>query len=77
MGKLKLGREEWLMKAVQAVYKCTVNKIRVNHEYSDKFNVQVGVQQGAVFNLLFIIIFQTITEELKTGGPWELLYAMI
>uniref|UniRef100_A0A0L8HY26 Reverse transcriptase domain-containing protein n=1 Tax=Octopus bimaculoides TaxID=37653 RepID=A0A0L8HY26_OCTBM len=40
----KLGIDEWLVRAVQAMYRDTV-------------------------------ILQSITEEFKTGCPWELLYA--
>ncbi|MCP3657197.1 MAG: hypothetical protein GY766_20280 [Herbaspirillum sp.] len=72
----KLGVEEWLVRAVQAMYRGATSKVRVNNEYSEEFSVQVGVHQGSVLSpLLFIIVLQAITEEFKTGCPWELLYA--
>ncbi|WP_347046853.1 RNA-directed DNA polymerase, partial [Escherichia coli] len=72
----KLGVDEWLVRAVQAMYKNAVSRLRVNNEFSDEFSVKVGVHQGSVLSpLLFIIVLQAITEEFKTGCPWELLYA--
>ena len=72
----KLGVEEWLVRAVQAMYRGAVSKVRVGNELSEEFSVQVGVHQGSVLSpLLFIIVLQAITEEFKTGCPWELLYA--
>ncbi len=54
------------------MYRGATSKVRVDNEYS----VQVGVHQGSVLSpLLFIIVLQAITEEFKTGCPWELLYA--
>lgn len=40
---MKLGIGKWLLKAIQAVSKGVVSKKRVDHEYNDKFSVQLGV----------------------------------
>ena len=38
--------------------------------------VGVGVHQGSVLSpLLFIIVFEALSREFRTGCPWELLYA--
>ncbi|XP_014787645.1 uncharacterized protein LOC106881693 [Octopus bimaculoides] len=71
-----LGIDEWLVTAVQAMYSGTISRLRVSYEYSDEFSLQVGAHQSSVLNpLLFITVLQAITEEFKTGCPWELLYA--
>uniref|UniRef100_A0A0L8HFH9 Reverse transcriptase domain-containing protein n=1 Tax=Octopus bimaculoides TaxID=37653 RepID=A0A0L8HFH9_OCTBM len=63
-------------RAVQALYRDAVSKVRVDNEYNEEFWVGVGVHQGSVLSpLLFIIILQAITEEFKSGCHWELLYA--
>ncbi|CAI9715052.1 Hypothetical predicted protein [Octopus vulgaris] len=72
----KLGIDERLVRAVRAMYRDAVSKVRVGNVYSEEFRVEVGVHQGSVLSpLLFIIVLQAITEEFKTGCPWELLYA--
>lgn len=73
---MKLGIEKWIVRTDQVMYSNAISKVTGGLEYSDEFGVQVGVHQGSVLNpLLFIIIFQDITDEFKTGCPQELLYA--
>ena len=74
----KLGLEEWIVRLVQAMYKNTTSRIRVNDTYSDAFGVKVGVHQGSVLSkkpLLFVIVLEALSCEFRTGAPWELLYA--
>ena len=48
----------------------------VNGQCSDKFNIKVGVHQGAVLSpVLFIIVMEALSREFRVGCPWELLYA--
>ena len=50
--------------------------MQVDDTYSDDFSVKVGVHQGSVLSpLLFIIVLEALSEEFRTGCPWELLYA--
>jgi len=43
---------------------------------TEPFNVQVGVHQGSALSpMLFIIVMEEITREIKTGLPWEILFA--
>ena len=35
----------------------------------------VGVHQGSVLPLLFIIVLEALSRAFRTGNPWELLYA--
>ena len=76
MGYAKVGVEEWIIRTVQAMYDKAQSKVRVGSSYSDPINVSVGVHQGSVLSpLLFIIIMEALSREIRTGCPWELLYA--
>lgn len=58
-----------LLKTVQAMHRDVVCKMRVNHE----FGMPVGVYLSSVLSaLLFITVFQDITEEFTTHNPWKL-----
>lgn len=61
----KLEIVEWLVKVVQAMYRGTVNKVRVGHGYSNEFSVQAGVCQSSILLLL------DVTEEYNAETPWE------
>ena len=72
----KLGIDEWLVRLVKSMYANVRSRVRVGNGYSDEFGVQVGVHQGSVLSpLLFIIVLEALSEEFRTGCPWELLYA--
>ena len=50
--------------------------LRVNGKLGQPFDVQVGLHQRSVLSpLLFIIVLEALSKELRTGSPWELLYA--
>jgi hypothetical protein len=43
---------------------------------SESVPVKVGLYQGSVLSpLLFIIVMDVLTRELKEGLPWEFMYA--
>ena len=72
----KLGIDEWLVRLVQSMYKDVRSRVRVGDGYSEEFGVGVGVHQGSVLSpLLFIIVFEALSREFRTGCSWELLYA--
>ena len=72
----RVGVEEWVIRAVKAIYENVKSRVRVNGQFSDEFNIKVGVHQGVVLNpQLFIIVMETLSREFKVGCPWELLYA--
>ena len=74
MRKLKI--DEWLVRIVQAMYREMRSRVRVGNEYSNSFDVRVGVHQGSVLSpLLFVIVLEALSMELRTGCPWEILYA--
>lgn len=50
----KFGVEEWLVKAVMALYSGACTMVRTGAQDSNSFDVKVGVRQGSVLSpLLF------------------------
>ena len=49
------------------------SRIRVGEGYSE--SLKVGVHQGSVSLLLFIIALEALSQEFRSGIPWEDLYA--
>ena len=72
----KLGIDEWLVLLVQSMYTDVRSRVRVGNGYSEEFGVAVGVHQGSVLSpLLFIIVLEALSREVRTSCPWKLLYA--
>jgi len=68
--------DEWLVKAVLAMYEGAQTVVRTTEGDSKAFNVKVGLHQGSVLSpLLFVIVMEMIFRELRAGLPLELLYA--
>ena len=63
------------MKAVMAMYEGAQTVVRTTEGDSMAFNVKVGLHQGSVKSpLLFVIVMEMISKELRAGLPLELLY---
>ena len=74
MRKLKI--DGWLVRIVQSMYKEVRSRVRVSHEYSNSFDVRIGVHQGSVLSpLLFVIVLEALSTEFRTSCPWEILHA--
>ena len=64
------------MRLVQGMYANARSRVRVGEEYSEEFEVKVGVHQGSVLSpLLFIIVLEALSREFRSGVPLEDLYA--
>ena len=72
----KVGVEEWIVRLVQAMYSNARSRVRIGSEYSEEFEVGVGVHQGSVLSpLLFIIVLEALSRDFRVGVPWELFFA--
>ena len=72
----KLEVEKWLVKAVMIMYKKARAIVKTKHGNSEEFEVKVGVHQGSVLSpLLFVVVMEALTQDVREGLPWELLYA--
>ena len=71
----RVGVEQWVIRAVKAMYENAKSCVCLNGQFSDEFNIKVGVHQSAVVSSLhFIIVMEALSRESKVGCPWELLY---
>jgi len=51
--------------------------VRTVYGNSNGFEVKVGMHQGsALSSLLFVIVTEALSRELRVALPWELLYGM-
>ena len=66
----KLGVEELIVRLAQAMYNNARSRVRVGSEYSEEFEVGVGIHQGPVLSpLLFIIVLEALSREFRVGCP--------
>ena len=63
----KLGVEEWLVRAVIAMYKYARTRVRsYDGSVSEWFGVNVGVYQGSVLSpLFFIMVMEAVTHTVR------------
>jgi len=72
----KPGVHERLVMAIMRLYDGAQTKIKVGNVMSDGFSVGVGVHQGSVLSpLLFAIVMDSISEDVREGLLFEILYA--
>ncbi|MBJ5486870.1 hypothetical protein JGG36_24070 [Salmonella enterica subsp. enterica serovar Meleagridis] len=68
--------DEWIVRTVMAMYANARTAVRTACGDSESFDVKVGLHQGSVLSpLLFVIVMDVITKEVREGLPWEVLYA--
>ena len=54
------------------------SRVRLDGQFSDEFRIKVGVHQGAVLSpLLFIIVMEVLSRELKLVAPGNCFMLMI
>ena len=64
------------MHVIQDIYSNVRGRVWVNGQYSEEFNVGVGVHKGFVLSpLLFILVLGVRSRKFRTCVLWELLYA--
>ena len=72
----KKGLPEILVRAVMSLYESAKTRVRVEWGLSEEFPVSVGVHQGSVLSpLLFAMVIDTVTENVREGSLHEILYA--
>ena len=50
-------------------------RVHVGEGFSQEFEVKVGVHQGSVLSpLLFIIVLEALSREVRAVVPWEDIY---
>ena len=60
----KAGVDEWLTKAVMAMYEGAQTVVRTTEGDSKAFNVKVGLHQGSVLSpLLVVIVMEMISQK--------------
>ena len=72
----KKGIPEALVGVVMSMYKGAKTKVKVGTHFSEEFEVNVEVHHGSVLSqLLFAIVVDVATNEMKEGTLQELLYS--
>ena len=70
------GFPEYLINRVLSLHKGSKTAVSVNRELSSSFSVKVGIHQGSALNpVLFIIVMDVQTEDVRDGSLIELYYA--
>ena len=70
------GIPEYLVNGVMSLYKGCKTAVSVDGELSSSFSVKVGVHQGSTLSpLLFIMVMDVLTEDVRDGSLMEFLYA--
>jgi len=70
------GIPERMVVAVTASYVNSTTRIKTMAGISEEFNIFVGVHQGSVLSqLIFIIVMDELTKEIRNEVPWELMFA--
>ena len=69
------GVPEYLLNEVMSLYKCCKTAVLVDGKLSSSYFVKVGVHQGfALSSLLFTMVMDVLTEDVRDGSLMELLY---
>lgn len=72
----KSGVKEWLVETIMCMYKRARTAVKTDDSLGKWFDVQVGLHQGSALSpLLFIVVLEMISKEIRGGLPWEILYA--
>ena len=73
----KLRVDDWFVWVVMAMYDDPKTSVRVNGEQSEDFEVNVGLHQVSVLSpILFIMVLEDMSQEVRGGSPWEIFMLM-
>ena len=65
-----------MVEAIIALYVETRTRVKTVAGVSKDFNIGVGVHQGSILSpLLFIVVMDEVTKEVRNEVMWELVYA--
>ena len=72
----KSGMSEKYVRMVQDMYKDSVTAVRCATGMTEAFKVKVGLHQGSALSpLLFAIVIDRLTDEVREPAPWTMIYA--
>ncbi|XP_037772663.1 uncharacterized protein LOC119568275 [Penaeus monodon] len=72
----KRGLTEKYLRMIQETYKTVTTKVRCTVGMTDGFEVKVGLHQGSALSpILFNVVMDVMTEEVREEPPWCILYA--
>ena len=58
------------------MYQGATTRVKSNRGIGEQFEVGIGLHQGSALSpFLFIMLVDTISQDVRTDLPWELLYA--
>ena len=64
------------LRLVQDMYQGATTRVKYKRGWSEHFEVGIGLHQGSALSpFLFIMLVDTIYQDVRTELPWELLYA--
>lgn len=67
---------EKLIRMVETTYRGARTVVRTRYGRTEEFPIRVGLHQGSGLSpFLFIVVLDVISEDFRTGLPWELLFA--
>ena len=67
---------EGYIRLVQDMYQGATTRVKSKRGMSEHFEVEIGLHQGSALSpFLFIMLVDTIYQDVRTELPWELLYA--
>ena len=64
-----VGVDEWIVKAIQAMYVGVTTAVILRDEESKEFGVKVGVRQGSVLSPLLLLFSGSIIYRLQVRVP--------
>ena len=77
-GMRKRNIPEGYIRLVQYMYLGATTRVKSKRGISEQFEVGIGLHQGSALSpFLFIMLVDTISQDVRTELPWELLYAYV